>query len=171
MWKNRRKNGKYIVIGIIGLFILYKIISVLFIVFIAQPVKVEGNTMSPSLNNGDLIIISKNIDKIERGDIVVFRFPKDQSKSMIKRIIALPGEIIDYKESKIVINGKELEEPYVDKNSWQMSFKSTEPVKVPDDSYFVMGDNRDASNDSRFYGPINKSLIYGKFSKKYYDAK
>lgn len=135
-----------------------------------QPVKVEGTTMIPALNDGDKIIVDRKIDKLERGDIIVFYFPPDPVKSYIKRIIALPNETIEIRDGVVLINGKVLEEKYLDPELNQ-SHRSIEPFTLPADNYFVMGDNRDNSSDSRLWGPVERKLIYGVYIKKYSEAR
>lgn len=128
----------------------------------------------PTLNDGDMLIISRGVGNIKRGDIVVFRYPQDPSKSYIKRVIGLPGESIDLDENgNITINGDVLTEPYVspDRNqSSQPRWRQLGPEwkKIEQGHYFIMGDNRDASNDSRSYGPVSKNLIYAKVFARYW---
>jgi signal peptidase I len=131
-----------------------------------QPVKVLGKSMEPSLKEGDRILITKDVDKLERGDVVTYRYPKDEAQSFIHRIIGLPSEEIEIREGKVYINGKQLEESYVKAENTIYS-QTLASVKVPAESYFVMGDNRDHSNDSRFWGALPKKYIYGKYRGKY----
>lgn len=135
-----------------------------------QPVKVEGEAMAPALNDGDRIIIERNPKKLERGDIVVFLYPEAPTKSYIKRIVGLPNETIDIREGKVFINGEFLFESYINPELDQ-SQRSLNPVTLAPDSYFVIGDNRDNSSDSRIWGPLKRSFIYGKYVRKYYAAK
>ena len=134
-----------------------------------QPLKVEGTAMLPALHHGDRIIVERNPQKLERGDIVVFLFPLDQTRSYIKRIVGLPNEEIEIREGVILVNGTALNEPYVDPR-FNLTASSAEPLRLPPDSYFVVGDNRDNSSDSRIWGPLKRDLIYGKYLKKYFDA-
>jgi signal peptidase I len=134
-----------------------------------QPIKVEGVAMLPALSDGDRIVIERNPQKLERGDIIVFLFPQDQTKSYIKRIIGLPHELIEIDEGRVLVNGKPLDEPYVDAKL-NLSGRSSPSLKLEADNYYVMGDNRDNSSDSRFWGPVKRDLIYGKYLKKYFDA-
>lgn len=134
-----------------------------------QPVKVEGVAMAPAMNDGDRIIIDKGFEKLERGDIVVFYFPMDQRKSYIKRIIGVPGDEVEIREGKTFLNGVLLDEPYVDAK-YNESHRSMESRKLEENNYFVMGDNRDNSSDSRLWGPVERKLIYGKYTRKYYSA-
>jgi signal peptidase I len=134
-----------------------------------QPVKVQGNAMLPALHDGDRIVIERNPGRLARGDIVVFLYPDDQTKSYIKRIIGLPNEVVEIREGIIFVNGRPLDEPYVDKRNNQAA-RSSEPLKLDANSYYVVGDNRDNSSDSRLWGPVKRDLIYGKYLNKYYDA-
>ena len=172
-----RSRVKLVVLLFAGLVLVPPILYVAFIIFVAQPVKVEGAAMSPTLNDGDRIFIWKRFSSLKRGDILFFHYPLDPSKSFIKRVVALPGEAIDMDEDgRITINGLLIDEAYVppDRNrlaralwrSMREEFKRVSP-----DSYFVMGDNRDASNDSRSWGTVPKSLIYGKLMSRYWPLK
>ena len=137
---------------------------------VPQPVKVLGVAMEPALYDGDRIFINRNPAEFRRGDIVLFHHPEDQRGSAIKRIIGLPGETIEIREGKVLINGRPLEEPYVDPLNNQ-ALSGVEEIKIPTGSYYVLGDNRDNSADSRIWGPLGQGLIFGKFVTKYYSAK
>ena len=162
-----RRKIIVLVLVIIGLVVFSPIAFILFIVYIAQPVKVEGIAMAPILNNGDRIFISKRVGTIKRGDIIVFYYPEDTSKSFIKRVVGLPGELIELRDGQTLINGSPLDEPYVDRRLNQFSI-DLEPVRIPEQNYFVMGDNRDASSDSRLWGTLPKSYIYGEVIGRYW---
>lgn len=123
--------------------------------------------MAPALKDGDRILIQRNPDQLQRGDIVLFYFPLDQRKSYIKRIVALPNETVEIREGKVLINGRFLEEPYVDPKL-NLSMRSLQEIKLSEDSYFVVGDNRDSSADSRIWGPLQRKFIYGKYMRKYF---
>ncbi len=131
-----------------------------------QPVRVEGTAMKPAFNNGDKILIDKSWNDLNRGDVISFLYPKDRTKWYIKRIIGLPGEIIEIREGKVYINGEVLDEPYIDE-SYNQAKANFSPRKVPEYQYFVMGDNRDNSSDSRYWGTVDKELIQGKFYMTY----
>ena len=140
-------------------------IMVLFfiILFLYQPVKVEGGSMEPGLEDQERIFINKLVyrfESIERGDIVVFRYPRDTRKSFIKRVIGLPGDRIRILSGRVYVNGVPLPEPYVPED-YQDARSYAETV-VPANAYFVLGDHRNSSNDSREFGPIMRGYIYGK---------
>lgn len=122
--------------------------------------------MEPGLKEGDRILLNKDVTNLKRGDVVAFYYPKDQSKGYIKRVIGLPDEEIEVREGRIYVNGKILEEPYVAPENNQ-SLSSYKPVKVAPGNYYVLGDNRDHSSDSRYWGTVPQNLIYGKFMNKY----
>jgi len=151
------------------------LLSCLILMFVAcagvvpQPVKVEGVAMLPGLRDGDRIRIDRNFDKLERGDIITFYFPMDQRKSYLKRIIGLPNDTVEIREGKVFINGTPLDEPYVDPEL-DTSHRSMVETKLDEHSYFVVGDNRDNSSDSRIWGPLDRKFIYGKYVRKYYSA-
>jgi signal peptidase I len=138
-------------------------LALVIIIFLYQPVKVEGTSMAPLLSDQELIFINKFVYRfgpIERGDVVVFWYPLDRSKSFIKRVVGLPGETVELRAGRLYIDGKESKESYVPAEFLDGS--SYGPVLVPPDSYFVMGDHRDSSNDSRVFGPVPARSIYGK---------
>ncbi|PYS22258.1 MAG: signal peptidase I [Acidobacteria bacterium] len=105
--------------------------------------------------------------KIYRGDIVVFWFPEDPSKSYIKRVIGLPGDTVEVHEGRVSVNGRDLDEEYLDQHL-NMSHASKPPTYVKPGYYFVMGDNRDNSSDSRIWGLVPKKYIYGKALFRYW---
>jgi signal peptidase I len=138
-------------------------LAMIIIVFLYQPVKVEGTSMAPLLTDQERIFINKFVYRFEpiaRGDVVVFWYPLDHSKSFIKRVVGLPGETLEIRQGRVYVNGKGLEEPYVPQ---QFTDSSTYgPIRVPPQEYFVMGDHRVSSNDSRVFGPVSSHYIYGK---------
>lgn len=150
-------------------------IAALVVVFVVQPVKVEGTSMLPRLHDGERIFVNKLIyydeyrwaPKIERGDIVVFWFPDDPSKSYIKRVVGLPGDTVEMREGTVLINGSPLNETYLDPKE-NLSTRGQPAVYVKPNYYFVMGDNRDNSSDSRTWGLVPKKYIYGKALFRYW---
>ena len=138
-------------------------LAVVIIVFFYQPVKVEGTSMAPLLADQERIFINKfvyKLEPIERGDVVVFWYPLDQTKSFIKRVVGLPGDEVEIRKGRVLINDMPLDEPYVPPEYADRSTYG--PVRIPSDEYFVMGDHRISSNDSRIFGPVPGSFIYGK---------
>jgi signal peptidase I len=138
-------------------------LALVIIIFLYQPVKVEGTSMAPLLSDQERIFINKFVyrfEPIERGDVVVFWYPLDRSKSFIKRVVALPGETVELRAGRLYVSGKELMEPYVP--SSYLDGANYPPLTIPADSFFVMGDHRDSSNDSRVFGPVARQFIYGK---------
>ena len=138
-------------------------ISAFIIIFLYQPVKVEGTSMMPSLEDQERIFVNKfvyRLEPIERGDIVVFRYPRDPSKSYIKRVIAMAGDHIRIDGGEVYVNGQPLDEDYVPPE--YADTRSYPETVVPPQCYFVLGDHRSMSNDSRDFGPVNQSYIYGK---------
>lgn len=126
----------------------------------ARTVRVEGMAMLPTIKDGERLIINTSHYELKRGDIVLHLYPKDQTKSFIKRIIGLPNETIEIKAGKVFIDGKELEENYLDQ-TYNQSQTNLTARKIETDSYFVMGDNRDNSSDSRVWGTLKKELVQG----------
>ena len=140
------------------------LIVVLIRTFLITPAAVSGSSMESTLNNHDLVIINKlvyRIKPIERFDIVVVHNDEDNDR-IIKRVIGLPNETIEYKDNKLYINGKLIET--------KLSFEYTDDFKVEtkEDEYFVLGDNRDVSKDSRMLGSFNKKDIVGRVGIRFY---
>jgi signal peptidase I len=147
------------------------LIAIVVILFLYQPVKVEGTSMMPSLIDQERIFINKfvyrfGIADIGRGDTVVFWFPGDPSKSYIKRVIGAPGDTIEVIEGKVIVNGRALPEPYVP-DEYRDHVSMPRSV-VPADQYFVLGDHRSSSNDSRMWGMVPRRYIYGKAAFVYW---
>ncbi len=143
--------------------------AVLIIVFLVQPVRVEGNSMLPRLHDSERVFVNKflyRVSDIERGDIIVFWYPGNTSKSFIKRIIGLPGETLEIRSGLVSLDGKPYREPYVPPEFEDRS--DFGPVKIPDNHYFVMGDHRNTSNDSRSWGTLSANLIFGKAIFRYW---
>lgn len=135
------------------------------ILFLYQPVKVEGTSMMPALADQERIFINKfsyrfGFGAIERGDLVVFWFPADTSKSYIKRVIGLPGDTVEIVDGAVKVNGRTIAEPYVPPEYQDRG--SMPKIVVPEDQYFVLGDHRSSSNDSRSWGTVHRKYIYGK---------
>jgi len=138
-------------------------LAIVIMIFLYQPVKVEGTSMNPLLSDQERIFINKFIyrfEPIERGDVVVFWYPLDRSKSFIKRVVALPGETIEIRAGNVFVNGRELLDQYVP--AGYLDGSNYPARRIPQGEYFVMGDHRDSSNDSRVFGSVPRSYIYGK---------
>jgi signal peptidase I len=164
--------------------IVIAVLIALFIrAFIVQAFKIPSSSMEPTLQVGDHILVNKFIygvkipftngklfqcKKPQRGDIIVFVYPKDQSKDFIKRVIATEGEKVEILRNKIYINGKLINDPWGDYNEKSDWIKYLQPMErygpeiVPKNSLFVLGDNRDNSQDSRFWGFVNVNAVKGK---------
>ena len=141
------------------------LIAIVVILFLYQPVKVEGTSMMPSLVNDERIFINKFVYRfgfsdIDRGDTVVFLYPGDPTKSYIKRVIGVPGDTVEVVDGTVYLNDRPLAEPYVPEE-----YRDRTPMLrkiVPPDQYFVLGDHRSSSNDSRTWGWVPRQYIYGK---------
>lgn len=151
---------------LIKLVLISVLIVLPFRLYIAQPFIVDGASMFPTFDNGDYLIvdeISYRFTEPERGSVVVFKYPKDPKKSFIKRVIGLPGEIVSIRDGQVTVTssvypeGLLIEEAYIQK----MKLDNL-TYTLGEDEYFVMGDNRAQSADSRLWGPINKSHIIGR---------
>ena len=133
------------------------------ITFVAQAFRVQGTSMEPLLRDGDRIVVNKFIYRfqpIERGDVVVFWYPRDPSVSFIKRVVALPGDTVEMRQGRLLVDGREVPEPYLAEG-----FRDTDtlaPTSVSPGQYFVLGDHRRSSNDSRSWGEVPEKYIYGR---------
>jgi signal peptidase I len=141
------------------------VLAVIVILFLYQPVKVEGTSMMPTLDDQERIFINKfvyrfHFEKIDRGDTVVFWFPGDPSKSYIKRVIGMPGDRVEVRDGNVIVNDHILVEDYVPQEYRDQS--EMRPTTIGPDEYFVLGDHRSSSNDSRTWGMVPRRYIYGK---------
>jgi signal peptidase I len=139
------------------------LVSSFIILFVYQPVKVEGSSMEPGLEDQERIFINKlvyRLENVQHGDIVVFRYPRDPRKSFIKRVIGVPGDTIRISRGHVYRNGQRVLEPYVTED--YADDRSYPETVVPENSYFMLGDHRSMSNDSREFGPVQREFIYGK---------
>jgi len=165
--------------------ILLALILFLAVRAVVQNFKVDGSSMEPSLHSGQYLLVNKAIyfsletSKLkkwlpflqdtfdrdtyvlhppERGDVVVFRFPRDPSRDFIKRIIAVPGDTVEIRSGRVYVNGVRLEEPYIIEGPTY----SIDRVVIPEGNYFVLGDNRNNSSDSHVWGVVPRENIIGK---------
>ena len=160
--KNKRGAGEVVRAWARDLLISLAI-SGFIILFLYQPVKVEGNSMLPGLQDEERIFINKyiySLEPIERGDIVVFRYPRDPSKSYIKRVVGVAGDHIRIEHGMVFVNGQMLPEPYVPPR--YVDGHNFPEIVVPPHCYYLLGDHRTMSRDSREFGTVDESYIYGK---------
>jgi signal peptidase I len=139
------------------------VIAVIVIPIFYRPVKVEGTSMMPLLQDQDGIFINQfvyNFSDVSRQDLIVFRFPGDPSKSYIKRVVAIPGDTVEIVAGQLFVNGNAVDEPYVP-TAYRDSL-SMPRMRVPLDEYFVLGDHRSSSNDSRNWGTVPRRYVFGK---------
>jgi signal peptidase I len=132
------------------------------ITFVAQAFRVQGTSMEPVLHDGDRIVVNKFIYRfhpVARGDVVVFWYPRDPSVSFIKRVVALPGDTVETRRGRLFVNGHEVPEPYLEPS--RRDSDNYPPTAVAPGHYFVLGDNRRGSNDSRSWGEVPEKYIYG----------
>ena len=149
--------------------------------------KVDGSSMDPTLEGGQYLLVNRlvylrlDMERLSgivpfwqaedttpryavhspnRGEIIVFKFPRDETKVFVKRVIGLPGEVIEMKNGDVIINGEVLEEPYLAPNNKDNSTR--DPIQLEDGEYYVLGDNRARSNDSRNWGPVPEANLRGK---------
>jgi signal peptidase I len=139
------------------------VVSFFIILFVYQPVKVEGGSMEPGLEDQERIFINKLVyrwESIERGDIIVFRYPRDPRKSFIKRVVGVPGDHVRISYGHLYLNSRPVRESYVPPEF--LDSRSYPETVIPPNAYFVLGDHRSMSNDSRDFGPVQRGYIYGK---------
>lgn len=138
-------------------------LAAIVIVFLYQPVKVEGTSMLPWLQDQQRIFVNKFVysyGEIERGDVIVFRFPLDPSKSYIKRVVGIPGDRVEISDGALYINGDRVEENYV---APEFEDRGSHPaLDVPEGHFYVLGDHRNTSNDSRIWGTVPREFVTGK---------
>ncbi|HWI54694.1 MAG TPA: signal peptidase I [Desulfobacteria bacterium] len=130
--------------------------------FLFQPFFIPSGSMEPTLKKGDRIVVSKityRLSEPKRGDIIVFKYPVNPKRDFIKRLIGLPGETLEVKNSQVYIDGKVLEQSFLPKG---LTYNNFGPVKIPEKQYFMMGDNRNNSEDSRFWGTLPEENIIGR---------
>lgn len=176
--KNRKSKWLLLLVICLVVACLVFLLPFLFRTFIVQAFKIQSGAMAPTLLNGDWVLVDKKahtLNRLARRDIIVFEFPKDPSKKFVQRIIGLPGETIEIRDKALFVNGVPLEENYtvfadpriLPAGSGILPLDTMPrdnfgPITVPEDHLFVMGDNRDQSFDSRFWGFVAVSKVKGK---------
>jgi signal peptidase I len=144
-------------------FIIAIVLALFIITFIAQSFLVQGSSMEPTLHDKERLLVNKFVYRYKppvRGDIVVFKYPSDPRRKFIKRVIGRSGDSVEIKDTRVLVNGKELKEDYI----FDKTYGDFGPSKVPDNTIFVLGDNRNNSEDSRFpdVGFVPRKNIVGK---------
>ncbi len=127
---------------------------------ISARIRVDGYSMEPTLHNGEFVIVNRlayKLGSVQRGDVIVFRFPRDPEQEYIKRVIGLPGDQVKVIDGKVYVNGKQINEPYI---AAPPNYQNQS--EVPADSLFVLGDNRNNSSDSHTWGPVPMNDVIGK---------
>lgn len=164
--ENKKKFDKQSFWELVRFALIALAIVIPFRIFIAQPFIVDGSSMSPTFENGQYLIvdeISYRLENPQRDDVIVFKYPNDPSKFFIKRIIGLPNETVDIKGNTVTVTNKSHPEGLVLNQSFVENIGDNDThFELKDNEYFVMGDNRSASSDSRYWGAVPKDLLIGK---------
>lgn len=164
------KNFFVFVFELLKIVVISLVIIIPIRYFLIQPFYVKGASMEPTFYDHEYLIvdeISYRFDKPARGDVIVFRYPRNPQEYFIKRLIGLPGESVQIKDGKVIIFNKEhpegevLKESYLD-DDLKTYGMTDEKINLGDNEYFVLGDNRNSSKDSRSFGPVNKSYLTGR---------
>jgi signal peptidase I len=143
------------------------LIAVLLNLFVVQPTKVRGESMEPTLHTNEYLLVEKisyRFHPPRRGDVVVFKYPRDEAENFIKRVIAVPGDTVEIVSGRVYINGQPTVEPYL----LQLPRESMPPTIVPQGQLFVLGDNRLNSNDSRSFGMVSLDEVLGRAWLRYW---
>jgi signal peptidase I len=160
MFKEKKKKSS--AFELLESIIIAVLLALIIRFFLFEPFFIPSGSMEPTLQIGDKIIVNKIVYRFQepkRGDIMVFKYPLDPARDYIKRVIGLPGEKLEIKDSVIYINDQPIEEEYLPSNSNSANFG---PVNIPENAYFMMGDNRNNSQDSRVWGTLPNNYIIGK---------
>ncbi|MEW6426356.1 MAG: signal peptidase I [Bacillota bacterium] len=157
-----RDKSKSPAVEVIESIVIAVLLAALIRMFVLAPFYIPSGSMIPTLLEGDRIIVSKITYRLwepKRGDIVVFKYPRDPSRDYVKRLIGLEGETVALKNNHLYINGQEVSEEYLPPG---LRFGDYGPVRVPEGHYLMLGDNRNVSEDSRYWGPLPEKYIIGK---------
>ena len=162
-------QGKSVVREYAEAIIIAVLLALVIRTFVVQAFKIPSGSMLPTLQIGDHILVTKFLyyfQPIQRGDVIVFKFPQDESRDFIKRVIGLPGETLEIRGKQVLINGKPLEDPHAVFDEWPVPRLGERehfgPIFVPPGHLFMMGDNRDHSMDSRVWGFLDERKVIGK---------
>jgi len=156
------KKSNLIIWGFLKKIIIGLCFIIFFYFFIGAPMIISGSSMEPNFHDKNAALINKFwylFKKPSRGEVVVFRFPGTRTDLYVKRIIGLPGETVEIKDNNVFIDNKLLAEPYINQDTQQIVYNKT---ILGDNEYFILGDNRGGSNDSRTWGVLEKKFIIGK---------
>lgn len=160
--KESRHKSKSTLREILESLVIAVILALVIRAFVFQPFYIPSGSMEPTLQIKDHILVNKFGYRFwgpQRGDIVVFRYPLNPKKDYVKRLIGLPGERVEIKNSRVYVNGREISEEYLPAG---LRYPDFGPVLVPENAYLMLGDNRDNSDDSRYWGPLPRENIIGK---------
>jgi signal peptidase I len=144
------------------------ILALIIRTFLFQFFWIPSRSMEPTLLINDRIVVTRFsywFSEPQRGDVVVFKYPLEPNKDYVKRLIGLPGDKVQIKDSKLYVNDDLIKEPYLPED---LEFEDFGPIEVPDDGYFMMGDNRNNSSDSRVWGFVEEDLVIGKAQAIYW---
>ncbi len=173
MW-NRIKGAIEAVFNFLQGIVVIMAILVMIYLFVMSPQEISGQSMYPNFENGEYILTNKvtyRLKEPDRGDVVVFESPRNKDIDYIKRVIGLPGESVALRSSSFYINGQKLDEPYIDPSVYTFGgsfLAENSEITVPSGLYFVVGDNRPNSSDSREFGPIAKEDFIGQAFLRYF---
>ncbi len=160
--KSRRRSSVSIVVEFVVIFLVAYMMAYGLQNYIFGNFQIQQHSMEPNLYENDRVLINRIVyyySDPDRGDIVILVDPMGSKNDFVKRVVALPGELIEIKDGKTYINDKLIDEEYLSKDK---SNEDIGPLRIPEDSYFVMGDNRSVSSDSRRFGPVKGDNILGK---------
>lgn len=160
--RDKNKKKKSSLREMVEVIVTALVLAFLIKTFVVGNFWIPSESMVPTIEVNDKVIVTNFsywFEGPERGDVIVFRYPLDTKKDYIKRCIGLPGETIEFQDSKLYVNGQMVEEPYLPEG---LVFEDYGPIEVPEGQYFMCGDNRNHSSDSRVWGFVEKRLIIGK---------
>lgn len=164
-------KGGFMLREILESVVIAVVLAILIKLFLFQNFAIPSGSMEPTLYSGDYIGVNKIIYKLsepKRGDVIVFKYPIDPKREFVKRLIGLPGETIQIRDNRVFIDNKIIEQPFLPVG---LNYPNYGPFKIPSGKYFMMGDNRPHSNDSRSWGTVPQNNIIGKAIFIYWPVK